>query len=1038
MILTFREKIEKLRKGASEAQSANKIMDMLKKLKDSNDENTSYRWVWELIQNAKDVTNSTGKVDIEIKFSEANKTIEFSHNGKLFTTENIIFLIEQVSTKERSLTAENKRKSTGKFGTGFLTTHLLSEKVWVDGFLQDEGENPRSFKTLLDRTGMDKVSIMTAISSSCDMLDGGTECIVDESQFNTKFVYELDELGIRTAKAGLSNLLVSIPYVLSFVPELNSIFVLADGFHRKICKGQEPESGLENSKITEVNITTESNGTTSAETRYVYVLSDNNIDVAIEVRLNNNVVHVIKIDERLPKIFCDFPLLGTNDFSFPVVVNSSYFNPTEPRNGIPLNQTEREGTDSNENMNIIKGAVTLFNTMLDHFVFRGYQEIYHMVKIPVQPEKDWLDNGWIEQELIEPIKNHIRKTSLIQDSTGVLRPLFDSWDQPRIYVMKDQTPEFRYKIWELSVKLFPQSMTKQDEIEHWHNSLWEDCRNFGILNLVESVERYTNVTALEKQLGHNSINWLNELINSFYVNFNNLSSELGRYPTILPNQHGTFLSQDKILVENNIDDVYKDIASIIDIDFRERLIDNRVSRLYLKGLNELRINDIFSELNQKIYQTSLNLETKSEFYKSIINLRVNNRNDKQEVFFKIAKYLYPNDFTNTETVFYIQDRLLLEALKFWRAKMCYDFSCCLGIQGTLNNYEFENEKAVHDWISNLIEYLLQEGEGSLLDTYPLLPNQYGNFKKREEIFLGSPKIEEILKDASKISGYDVRERLLSNGVRLNLPKNRIIPLSHIAPNIIRYVRDNSKNIGQQCAEVREKLRETYTWIRSNRGDHEVNDCFKDLIENFHWFYDDDEIAVSMAKSAEYDSVLERYSITNMAELVTILASYSETDVPNKETIEISKELLAQWGISSEEELSMALSNNVFGNGNIHESITGNGELFDYVNKILDRSINNIINFLDKHEDYELDRENLDSIAKTIFKVKKFGQDIYIIARPSDFEQVILYYETEIDLLDYDKDCELWVEDGSDSSPQKITLGKILKLTGINKIPLKEL
>jgi len=79
--MTFREKIEKLRKGASEAQSATKIIDMLKKLKDSNDPNTSYRWIWELIQNAKDVVNTSGKVNIEVRFNEADKTIEFSHRA---------------------------------------------------------------------------------------------------------------------------------------------------------------------------------------------------------------------------------------------------------------------------------------------------------------------------------------------------------------------------------------------------------------------------------------------------------------------------------------------------------------------------------------------------------------------------------------------------------------------------------------------------------------------------------------------------------------------------------------------------------------------------------------------------------------------------------------------------------------------------------------------------------------------------------------------------------------------------------------------
>jgi len=41
--MTFKEKIQELRKGASEAQSASKVIDRLKALKDSNNPDTSYR-----------------------------------------------------------------------------------------------------------------------------------------------------------------------------------------------------------------------------------------------------------------------------------------------------------------------------------------------------------------------------------------------------------------------------------------------------------------------------------------------------------------------------------------------------------------------------------------------------------------------------------------------------------------------------------------------------------------------------------------------------------------------------------------------------------------------------------------------------------------------------------------------------------------------------------------------------------------------------------------------------------------------------------
>ena len=76
------------------------------------------------------------------------------------------------------------------------------------------------------------------------------------------------------------------------------------------------------------------------------------------------------------------------------------------------------------------------------------------------------------------------------------------------------------------------------------------------------------------------------------------------------------------------------------------------------------------------------------------------------------------------------------------------------------------------------------------------------------------------------------------------------------------------------------------------------------------------------------------------------------------------------------------------------------------------------------------------IDKTIFIIKKNGEELFLLTRPSDYDQVILYYDSEKDVLDYEKDWELWVENGVDQ-PQKITFGKMLKLTGINKIPLRK-
>ncbi|OPX87116.1 MAG: Histidine kinase-, DNA gyrase B-, and HSP90-like ATPase [Pelotomaculum sp. PtaB.Bin104] len=508
--MEFSKKIQELRNRAQETQAANRIIDMLTQLKLKNDDTTSHRWIWELIQNAKDVVNSIGMVDIIINFDEGNKSIEFKHNGKLFSTENIVFLIEQVSTKDRTITDSKNKRTTGKFGTGFLTTHLLSEKVRVSGYLQDVSEQPCSFSVVLDRSGTDKRSIINAIQESCSQLDKSTTMtngkIINEKNFNTCFTYILDESGVLTAKKGLKNLLISAPYVFAFVPEISSITVTSGQYIQKISRGEIIKTDLENAEVTRIAIVTKNKN----KDRYICVLGTYDLSIAMEVETHEKYNFIAKFDPQLPRIFCDFPLLGTNDFSFPVVINSSLFNPTEPRNGIHL--TDKGHEQITENKQRLVEACQLYIKMLDYFLGKGYEGIYNIVKIPEQPDKDWISKEWFEQEVIDSLKSHIKEIPLVYAHSGEKRPLFDDWGDPCVLIPKDADKTVRDKVWALSSKIIPHMITKREELECWYNSLWGECRNYSIADLIERVETFNNIDELSKNVIGNVADWLNEFI----------------------------------------------------------------------------------------------------------------------------------------------------------------------------------------------------------------------------------------------------------------------------------------------------------------------------------------------------------------------------------------------------------------------------------------------------------------------------------------------------------------------------------------------
>jgi hypothetical protein len=58
--------------------------------------------------------------------------------------------------------------------------------------------------------------------------------------------------------------------------------------------------------------------------------------------------------------------------------------------------------------------------------------------------------------------------------------------------------------------------------------------------------------------------------------------------------------------------------------------------------------------------------------------------------------------------------------------------------------------------------------------------------------------------------------------------------------------------------------------------------------------------------------------------------------------------------------------------------------------------------------------------------------VQIVVRPAYDGTVIIYYQSEQDVLDYE-DHELWVETGADV--RRITFGHILKTTEIRRFPI---
>ena len=105
--------------------TAQTVFKYLDHLKDSRP-NLGTRWIWELLQNARDVALPQG---VTVSIDASDSCLILKHTGRPFRNREVAHLIYHGSTKAK------EEGDLGRFGSGFLSTHLLSPVVRVRGVL---------------------------------------------------------------------------------------------------------------------------------------------------------------------------------------------------------------------------------------------------------------------------------------------------------------------------------------------------------------------------------------------------------------------------------------------------------------------------------------------------------------------------------------------------------------------------------------------------------------------------------------------------------------------------------------------------------------------------------------------------------------------------------------------------------------------------------------------------------------------------------------------------------------------------------------
>lgn len=570
---------------------------------ESNRARVRTRWIWELLQNARDAS-ANSDVALVASIKQSDDEVVFRHNGGNFEREEIIHLIYHGSTKV------DNPENLGRYGSGFLTTHLLSPEIGVSGRLEDG----RSFSFRLKR----EVGSVNELSKSMqDAASAFVDSLSNEprtgSYYTTEFRYPLRGDASEVVTEGISTLKRSAPLVVAFNREFSSIGIESSGNATEFKVSRRER--LKQTHFELVIVAETENGISMA--REYLVAQGEKSSVAIPVGTMADERVVLPIVDT-PRLFLGFPLVGTENFSFPAVINSFRFTPTEDRDGVFLWQAEDTHEAANqENQSVIEEACDLLTQMLRFVACSGWKEAYLIAEVPEIQAQSWLNGDRLRECLAELLIERIRETPAVLNESGEAVP-----PQETELPLAD-TPEGVANLWDLLVEWEEEQdiWPRRDEAFGWCNAVISWARLKGcetssfnegmdgqrLASIADSVSRDPSATPRTHRVrllssnlkeGVSTIEWLDRLIG--FLRSEGLGEVVSEY-RIVPSQQAFLRALPRLHRDAGISDELKNVADILGWRIKPHLRDTRIASVSEEpGLGDWDNEYVVGELNKKM------------------------------------------------------------------------------------------------------------------------------------------------------------------------------------------------------------------------------------------------------------------------------------------------------------------------------------------------------------------------------------------------------------------------------------------------------
>jgi hypothetical protein len=314
--------------------------------------------------------------------------------------------------------------------------------------------------------------------------------------------------------------------------------------------------------------------------RQVALVSSGGVEILCPVaQIQGDKYSIQKLPDVSPKIYCAFPMIGSDNKFFPVITNCNRFIPNTERNGIEISEYDLK------NRNLVLDAVSGFNKLVTIAENNQWDDGFNLLDFGKIDFNNPKTNKWYNINLFNQVVNRLKIAKLIKEGENYYSisqtylPYFDKRSSDKV--------EQLTRIHNFGSKLLTYVTPNSDVLLQWYEAVDYELYNANKMDCAEIAKvlaRDSKSLSTIKKRNEKDENLVKCLVEFVSFLLENEEEELLNKFRIIPNQNEDFcllkeIKLDKIshksLNDKSIEDL-KIINSEINVssDVKSKLIHN--------------------------------------------------------------------------------------------------------------------------------------------------------------------------------------------------------------------------------------------------------------------------------------------------------------------------------------------------------------------------------------------------------------------------------------------------------------------------------